>query len=256
MEELEKKIEKLAQLIVDSEHVIALTGAGMSTESGIADFRSPGTGLWERLDPYEFGSIDSYRSNAKNMFEPLLEIGTTIFKSRPNKGHRALTKLQKLGKLDGVMTQNIDNLHQRAHTKNIVELHGNVMQTKCIKCDRLFPITNLINKVLGGLPLECDECRGMLKPNAIFFGEVLESDVLARAEEMVESCDLMLVLGSSLVVYPVAFYPRKVLLNGEKLAIINIQETDVDDKADVVIHEKIGNVLPKVVSLVRKKLES
>ena len=125
MDDLEKKIQDLAKLIVESSNVVALTGAGMSTESGIPDFRSPGTGLWEQVDPYEFASIDSFVAKGDQMFGNMLEIGMTIFRAKANKGHKALTKLQKLGRLRGVLTQNIDRLHQKARTKNIVELAVN-----------------------------------------------------------------------------------------------------------------------------------
>ncbi|TKJ23654.1 MAG: hypothetical protein CEE43_03050 [Promethearchaeota archaeon Loki_b32] len=255
MESLEEKVEKLAELIVDSNNIVALTGAGMSTESGISDFRSPGVGLWEKVDPYEFASIHSYVGNPAKNLEFMLETGKAIFKARPNKGHKALTKLQRLGKLKGVLTQNIDRLHHKAKTKNIVEFHGNAYEAKCMTCGQIYEITFMVNQVMkGNYSPSCEKCRGMLKPNAIFFGEPLESTTLEAADQMIAKCDLFLVLGSSLVVYPVAFYPQKVLSIGAKLAIINIQETDMDSAAEVVIHDKIGDVLPKVVSIVEEKI--
>jgi len=252
---LEEKIEKLAKLILDSKKIVALTGAGMSTESGIADFRSPGTGLWEKIDPYEFASIHSYVANTGRNLEFMLETGKNIFRARSNKGHKALTKLQKLGKLEGVLTQNIDRLHHKARTKNIIEFHGNAYEAKCMTCGRVYEITFMVNQVMkGNYSPSCENCRGMLKPNAIFFGEPLESKTLEAADHMLENCDLLLVLGSSLVVYPVAFYPQKALSIGAKLAIINIQETDMDSLAEVVIHEKIGDILPKVLSIVENQI--
>jgi len=253
---LEEEIKKLAELILDSRNIVALTGAGLSTESGIADFRSPGTGLWEKVDPYEYASIDSYIAHPTKNLEFMLETGKAIFSARPNKGHKALTKLQKLGKLKGVLTQNIDRLHHKAKTKKIVEFHGNVMEAKCLQCGEVFPITNMVNQVLHGKAPSCNVCNGMLKPNAIFFGEPLESKTLEAADQMLKDCDLMLVLGSSLVVYPVAWYPQKALSLGAKLAIINIQETDMDSLSEVVIHGKIGDVLPKIVSFVEEKIEN
>jgi len=250
---LEEQIKQLAKLILDSKNIVALTGAGMSTESGIADFRSPGTGLWEKVDPYEYASIDSYIAHPTKNLEFMLETGKAIFSARPNKGHKALTKLQKLSKLKGVLTQNIDRLHHKAKTKNIVEFHGNVMEAKCLHCGEVFLITNMINQVLQGRSPSCIICNGMLKPNAIFFGEPLESETLRAADEMIVDCDLLIVLGSSLVVYPVAFYPQKALSLGAKLAIINIQETDMDSLAEVVIHEKIGEMFPKNVTIIEKK---
>lgn len=255
MSSLEEKIEKLAKLILESHNIVALTGAGMSTESGIADFRSPGTGLWEKVDPYEFASIHSYVANPAKNLEFMLETGKAIFRARPNKGHKALTKLQKLGKLKGVLTQNIDRLHHKAKTKNIVEFHGNAYEAKCMSCGQIYQISFMVNQVLGGnYSPSCEKCSGVLKPNAIFFGEPLESKTLEAADEMIANCDLLLVLGSSLVVYPVAFYPQKALSFGAKLTIINIQETDMDSVAEVVVHEKIGDVLPKVISIIEREI--
>ena len=169
MDLLQEKIEKLAQLIVEAEHIVVLSGAGMSTESGIPDFRSPGTGLWEQVDPDKFASIHSYVADTGKNLEFMLNMGLTIFKSRPNKGHRALTKLQKMGKLEGVLTQNIDRLHHKAKTKNIIELHGNVMEAVCLRCHEIFPITSMVNQAIKGKAPECEKCGGLLKPNAIFF---------------------------------------------------------------------------------------
>ncbi|MEE9376624.1 MAG: NAD-dependent deacylase [Candidatus Lokiarchaeia archaeon] len=255
MKSFEEKIEILSNLIIESKNVVALTGAGMSTESGIADFRSPGTGMWEKVDPYEFASIHSYVGNPAKNLEFMLETGKAIFKARPNKGHKALTKLQRLGKLKGVLTQNIDGLHLKAKTKNIIELHGTANESKCMTCGQVYQITFMVNQVLkGNFTPSCEKCSGVLKPNVIFFGEQLESKKLEDADKMLEDCDLLLVLGSSLIVFPVAWYPSRVLSTGAKLAIINIQETDMDNLAEVVIHEKIGDVLPKVVSTVEEKI--
>ena len=255
MSDINTKIEKIAQLIIDANDIVALTGAGMSTESGIADFRSPGTGLWEKVDPYEFSSIDSYMANTSKNLEFMLETGRNIFRARPNSGHKALTKLQRMGKLRGVLTQNIDRLHHKAHTKNIVEFHGNAYEAKCMSCSQIYEITTMVNQVMNGQSTpSCEKCSGLLKPNTIFFGEPLESEVIQAADEMISKCDLLIVLGSSLVVYPVALYPQRALSIGAKLVIVNIQETNMDSTADVVIHEKIGDVLPKVSSLVNEKI--
>jgi len=252
MNNIEENIEKIAELIHKSQNIVILTGAGMSTESGIADFRSPNTGLWEQVDPYEFGSINSYVANTGKNLKFMLEMGMTIFRAKPNKGHKAITKLQKMGKLKGVITQNIDGLHQKAHTKNIVELHGTANESRCIRCHKVFPITTMINQVLqGNYSPSCEECNGLLKPNAIFFGEPLLSETLINADKMIEDCDLMIVLGSSLLVYPAAHYPDKALSLGAKLVIINIQETHIDNYAEVVIHEKIGDIFPQIVEKIK-----
>jgi len=250
-----KKIKRFVDIILNSENILALTGAGMSTESGIPDFRSPGTGLWEKVDPNEFASIHSYVSDTKKNLQFMLDLGMQIFRAKPHKGHKALTKLQKLGKLEGVLTQNIDGLHQKAHTENVVELHGTANESICLRCNQVFPITKMINQVIRGSSPSCPECNGLLKPNAIFFGEPLQSNVLVKADKMIGNCDLLIVLGSSLLVYPVAFYPQKILSMGSKLAIINIQPTNMDSSAEVVIHQMIGEVLPIIVEKVEKKLK-
>lgn len=257
MYDLDTQIQIFAQLILDAKNIVALTGAGMGTESGIADFRSPGTGLWEKVDPYEFASIHSYVSNTKKNLDFMLEMGMSIFKAKPNKGHKALTKLQRIGKLTGILTQNIDGLHKKAHSKNVIELHGTAYEAICMGCDKISPITTMIDQVMSGKGSpSCKACNGLLKPNAIFFGEPLRSETLSRADKMVEACDLLIVLGSSLLVYPVAFYPRKALSLGAKLAIINIQDTDMDSNAEVVIHDRIGDVLPKVFEIVKEKINN
>jgi NAD-dependent deacetylase len=255
MKTLEDKIEDFAKLILESKNIVVLTGAGMSTESGIPDFRSPNTGLWNKVDPEKFASINSYVSNTGKNLKFMLEMGLKIFRAKPNKGHKALTKLQKMGKLIGILTQNIDGLHQKARCINVVELHGTVNEAKCMRCGRIFPITEMINQVVkGGYSPSCGICFGLLKPNAIFFGEPLESEVLLEADKMIAKCDLLVVLGSSLLVYPVAFYPYKAIEKGAKLAIVNIQETEIDHHAEVVIHQKIGDVLPKIVEIVEKSI--
>lgn len=257
MSSLENKIEKFAELIIDSKNVVVLTGAGMSTESGIPDFRSPDTGLWTKVDPEKYATIHSYVANPGKNLKMMLELGTKIFRAKPNSGHKALTKLQKIGKLVGVLTQNVDGLHQKARTQNIVELHGTVNEAKCMRCKRVFPITEMINQVMkGATSPSCGICFGLLKPNAIFFGEPLESETLMKADEMIADCDLLIVLGSSLLVYPVAFYPHKAVSLGAKLAIINIQETDVDHDAEVVIHERIGDTLPKIIQIVENSINA
>ena len=256
MDSIDEKIRLLANLIIKSENILALTGAGMSTESGVPDFRSPNTGLWTKYDPDEIASIDSYVSNTNKNLGFMLEMGKTIFTARPNSGHKALTKLQKLGKLVGVLTQNIDGLHQKAKTKNVVELHGNVNEAICMSCRTIHPITTMINQVLRERTNPyCTECNGLLKPNAIFFGEMLESDVITKADAMIGDCNLLIILGSSLLVYPAAFYPHKANANGAKIAIVNNEETGMDNCAEVVIHDNIGKVLPKVIDIVEKSLK-
>jgi NAD-dependent deacetylase len=204
----------------------------------------------------EFATINAYVDHPEKNLQTMLELGTTIFRAKPHAGHKALTRLQKLGKLDAVLTQNIDGLHQRAKTENVIEFHGNVNESICMDCGEIYPITRLINQVVSGARKpKCKNCGGLLKPNAVFFGEMLDSKVLNKADEYVALCDLLIILGSSLVVYPVAFYPSKAASSGSKLAIINIQPTEFDSYAKVVIHSKIGEVLPEIVDKVEQLLD-
>ena len=145
--------------------------------------------------------------------------------------------------------------YQKARTKcSIVELHGTVNESICLGCSKIFPITTLVNKVLRAEEVACEKCGGMLKPNAIFFGEPLDAKVIEQADKMIDNCDLLIVLGSSLLVSPVSFYPSRAISRGAKVVIINIQKTYIDDQAEVVIHDKIGKILPLIVDLVEKKL--
>ena len=249
---MKEKIQKFAELILESENIVALTGAGMSTESGIPDFRSPGTGLWERMDP-SFADISTFTRNPTAFYQTMLEIGLNIIKAKPNAGHKSLRKLQKMGKLNGIMTQNIDGLHKRAHTKNVIELHGNINEAKCMgKCGKIFPITTLINKLLhfDAKSTKCPDCGGVLKPNAVFFGEQLPAEALERADKLIANCDLMMILGTSLLVSPANFLPYKALNVDAKLGIINREKTNIDHQCLVVIHGSIAEILPKIVEIV------
>jgi len=254
---MKEKFQKFAELILESENILALTGAGMSTESGIPDFRSPGTGLWERMDP-SFADISTFTRNPTAFYKTMLEMGLNMIKAKPNAGHKSLTKLQKMGKLNGLMTQNIDGLHKRAHTKNVIELHGSINEAICMgKCGKIFPITTLVNQLLlsGNPSSKCPDCDGVLKPNAVFFGEQLPAEALERADKLIKNCDLMLILGTSLLVSPANFLPYKALNVDAKLVIINREKTNIDNQCHVVIHNSIAEVLPKIVEIVASILD-
>lgn len=246
----EEDVEKAAGIIREAETIVALTGAGISTESGIPDFRSPGKGLWEYVDPMEFSSITSFRSDPAAFYKLAGKLVPVILKARPNKGHKALARLEKNGKLGVVITQNIDNLHQRAGSENVIEVHGNLQRAKCIKCDAEVSVLVLAEKLFqrGEIPPKCDACgKGILKPDVVLFGEKLPEDAISKAWNAAENCDLMLVVGSSLVVQPVNLLPGVALGHGARLIIINNESTHMDPSADVVIHERIGDVLPEIV---------
>ncbi|MHA1271249.1 MAG: SIR2 family NAD-dependent protein deacylase [Candidatus Helarchaeota archaeon] len=256
----EAEIDQLAELIVKSKYIVVLTGAGISTESGIPDFRSPGTGLWEMVDPVEFGSIEAFEDNQMNFFELAKRLAPTIFAARPNKGHKALAKLEKLGLIKVIITQNIDGLHQRAHSKNVIEVHGNLRECYCMNCRRKFDIWVLAEKFFekGETVPSCDYCGGVLRPDVVMFGELLPEKAINEAFSHAEKCDLLIVIGSSLVVSPINFLPSKALMNNAKLVIINwglAADTHFDTRATLIIKGKAGEILPKVLEKVKEKLE-
>ncbi|MHA1831577.1 MAG: SIR2 family NAD-dependent protein deacylase [Candidatus Helarchaeota archaeon] len=253
-------MDKLAELIIKSKYTVVLTGAGISTESGIPDFRSPGTGLWESVDPIEFGSIEGFQSNQGNFFELAKKLAPVIFSAKPNKGHKALAKLEKMGFIKAIITQNIDGLHQRAHSKNVIEVHGNLRDCYCMNCKRKFDIWVLAEKFFekGELIPKCDVCGGTLRPDVVMFGELLPEKAVNEAFKHAEKCDLLIVVGSSLVVSPINFLPSKALMHDAKLVIINwglAADTHFDSRATLIIRGKAGDILPRVLEKVKEKLK-
>ncbi|MHA1694361.1 MAG: SIR2 family NAD-dependent protein deacylase [Candidatus Helarchaeota archaeon] len=256
----DEQIDKLAELIIKSKYTVVLTGAGISTESGIPDFRSPGTGLWESVDPIEFGSIEGFQSNQGNFFELAKKLAPVIFSAKPNKGHKALAKLEKMGFIKAIITQNIDGLHQRAHSKNVIEVHGNLRDCYCMNCKRKFDIWVLAEKFFekGELIPKCDVCGGTLRPDVVMFGELLPEKAVNEAFKHAEKCDLLIVVGSSLVVSPINFLPSKALMHDAKLVIINwglAADTHFDSRATLIIRGKAGDILPRVLEKVKEKLK-
>jgi NAD-dependent deacetylase len=244
--------ELLETMIAGAKHVVAFTGAGISTESGIPDFRSPGSGLWEKHDP-TLMDIGLFKTDPVPFFALAMEIAGPVFSAKPNSAHVALARLEAAGKLDGIITQNVDGLHQHAGSKVVVELHGSLRSCTCMRCGSNFPIDILAKKVVneGEIPPMCDECHlGILKPDAVFFGEPLPEDALARATALAESCDLFLVLGSSLEVYPANRLPRVAMEHGAQLAIVNREPTMLDPSAVIVLRATLGEVLPDIVDRV------
>ncbi len=244
----DEEVEKAANLIMNAKYPIVLTGAGISTESGIPDFRSPGTGLWTKVDPYEFGSATSFARKPSGFFELARELAPTLFAARPNPGHKALAKLEKLGYIKVLITQNIDDLHQRAHSKNIIEVHGNLREAYCQGCNKIVPIWTLIEDFFEKQQMPTCECGGFLRPNVVMFGE--QPHNIPEAFAQAEKCDLCLVVGSSLVVSPINMVPFIALRHKAKVIIINYGEaadTEIDDVAALVIRGKAGEVLPTIV---------
>lgn len=246
-------LSQAASLIKESKYGIALTGAGLSTESGIPDFRSPG-GLWSEFDPEEIGSAAGFEESPQKFFQMALKIGPTLLAARPNPGHRALAQLEKGGWLKGIITQNIDGLHQKAGTKRVAEIHGTIYEVTCPGCPEMKPVDILVQKGLveRQMPPLCDTCGGILRPNVVFFGEMLPSQQVTRAKRWVDKCDLMLVAGSSLEVTPVCLFPVVAKNNGARLIFVNDETTRFDNLADIILRGKTGSILPKILKQIRE----
>jgi NAD-dependent deacetylase len=239
-------------MISDAGRVVVFTGAGISTESGIPDFRSPG-GVWSRMSPIYFQEFVASEDKRREAWtRAFTGVAGWVGKS-PNAGHRAITELAGLGKVTAVITQNVDNLHQASGMppEKVIELHGNAGYATCLDCGLRHELDDLKAAFLasGALP-SCRSCRGIVKTATISFGQSLPEAALARAETETLACDLFLVLGSSLVVYPAAAFPQIARKNGAALAIVNREPTDQDAAADLVLHDEIGPVMSEVASLV------
>ena len=249
-----EEVEHLAQLIIRRQRVVVFTGAGISTESGIPDFRSPG-GIWSRYDPEDF-TIQKFLSGpaARRTIWKMSIEGGLLTEAKPNLAHNAIADLYQLGKLDCVITQNIDNLHQKAGVPEdkVFELHGNMEWAVCLSCHRRFPMPEVLRKIKEGVEVpDCPECQGILKPDAVFFGEALPQGTLREAIRRAQNCDLLIVIGSTLVIYPAAYIPAYAREAGAKLAIVNLTPTPFDDYAEVVIRGKAGQTMSEVIKRVR-----
>lgn len=249
--ELEKKITLAAKLLKKSRRIVALTGAGSSTESGIRDFRGP-DGLWKQEDPMKWAHIDAFRRDPSAYWNRAIDPNRSLnFDAvEPNDGHRGVAELEQMGKVIAVITQNVDGLHQKAGSKDVVELHGTVIYAHCLTCGAQYKRSDVLKRVKNGeSPPLCTKsgCQGILKSNTILFGEPLPQDALMRAYQLTEMCDLMLILGSSLVVYPAAQLPNVAVRCGAKLILINLEETEKDYLAEITIQGKIGTILPKII---------
>jgi NAD-dependent protein deacetylase/lipoamidase len=249
-------IEQLADVLARARRIVAFTGAGISTESGIPDFRGP-SGIWKTLDPKDF-TIDNYVSNPEHRKRVwAMRSGGTGPPPEPNDGHRALVELEHLGLLDCVVTQNIDGLHQRAGNTVVLELHGNMREAMCLNCAKRSPFEDIVDRVRAGEEdPHCTDCGGLLKAATVSFGQALPADVVDEAFARAEACDLCLVVGSSLVVYPAAGIPLHAKRSGARLAIVNAEETPLDDMAEVVVHDQAGAALTAAIAACRAQLHA
>jgi len=246
-----------AALVAAAKKLVVFTGAGISTESGIPDFRSPG-GIWSRFDPEDF-TYQKFVADpeARRKQWRMLGEGHLTTNAEPNPAHYAIAELDRLGKLDCVITQNVDNLHHKAGVpaEKVFELHGNVQWAVCLSCGRRYPFEHIKARLEGGEEIpECEGCGGMLKPDAVLFGEALPQEVLQEASQRSSDCDLFIVVGSTLVVYPAAYMPLYAVRGGARLIIVNLSDTPMDAQAAVLIRAKAGEAMSRIVERVREKI--
>lgn len=228
---------------------MALTGAGISVPSGIPDFRSPGTGLWEKVDPMEVAHIDVFRRDPARFWSFYAQRFQTLDDKRPNRAHEVLAELERAGMLDAVITQNIDQLHSRAGSSELIEVHGTIAHASCLSCRAQYTLDEVRARQVDeddGVP-RCD-CGLPLKPDVVLFGEYLPAEALARAEQLAAGADLMLCIGSSLEVYPVGQLPALTLSRGGRLAILTQGSTPFDNRAAIRCHGDVVDELDAVLA--------
>jgi NAD-dependent deacetylase len=249
--DLETGIARLRELVESARIIVPFTGAGISTECGIPDFRSPG-GIWTKNQPILFDDFLASQEMRNEAWRRRLAMEEHFGSAQPGRGHRALASLYRAGKSPGVVTQNIDNLHQASGIapQDVVELHGNSTYAVCLDCARRYELSWVKEKfeASGGRAPDCPSCDGHIKSATVSFGQAMPEAAMARAEELTLACDLFIVLGSSLVVWPAAGFPVKAKGNGARLAIVNRESTEFDAIADLVIHHDIGTVLAPLIS--------
>jgi NAD-dependent deacetylase len=242
-------IDRFRTLIEDSQRAVVFTGAGISTESGIPDFRGP-NGLWTKIQPIDFQEFVRSEDVRQESWRRWFEHGQGLLHAMRNAGHLAVANLVKRGKVSAVITQNVDNLHQASGVPDdqVIELHGNASFAKCLSCAQVLTLEQVEAEYREfGTVGPCTDCGGIVKTATISFGQMMPEEPMRRAEEETLACDLFIVLGSSLTVYPAAGFPGLAQQNGAKLVIVNQQPTEMDSVADLVIHAGIGDTLRKLV---------
>ena len=243
------EVQQAAATLGAARRAIVFTGAGVSAESGIPTYRGQ-DGLWRRYDPYQVASIERFRADPTRYWEVALERAREMRQAEPNPAHRGIADLEEAGHVRAVVTQNTDGLHQRAGSRQVLELHGNSRWVRCLDCGAVEPRAQVQARLERELPPRCLLCRrNRLKPTVIFFGEPLPQDVLRRSFELAEECDAMLCVGSSLVVHPAADIPWRALRHGAPVIVCNDEPTPLDPRAEVVLRGRAGELLPEVVSL-------
>jgi NAD-dependent deacetylase len=243
-------LDRAADLFRQARHAIAFTGAGISTPSGIPDFRSPQSGLWNQVDPMEVASIYGFRQNPQHFYDWIRPLTQLTWKAQPNPAHQALAQLESQGILKAVITQNIDMLHTRAGSKQVYELHGHLREMTCIHCFAVYEAEPIMQQFLAdGCVPRCAKCSSALKPNVILFGEQLPIREFQAAQRAAQECDLMVIVGSSLEVAPASDLPMIALRHGAKLLIINLEATPADHRSTLAIRANCAEVLPAIVKV-------
>ncbi len=240
-------LEHAAELFRKARQVVVLTGAGISTPSGIPDFRSEGTGLWSSDEPMEVASLGTFRTHPEKFFTWFRPLAGQIFNALPNPAHKALVELENTDRKVSIITQNIDGLHQKAGSKHVIEMHGSLNSLSCTGCFKSFEAKHFLQPFIehGTIPL-CSNCNGILKPDVILFGEQLPQAAWFEAQSSARQCDLMVVAGTSLEVLPVAGLPVNTVDRGAHLIVINNTPTYIDVRADVVILDDVATILPNI----------
>ena len=255
---MDELVERIVKLVVSSKRIVVFTGAGASTESGIADFRSPG-GVWDKYNPedFYFQRFLASEESREKYWQMSTEVYESLKKAKPNPVHLAIAELEKLDKLDCVITQNIDGLHHKAGNsrEKIIELHGTALSVSCLSCRRKYERDEVQEKMLNGVNVPCcDDCEGLLKPDTISFGQAMPERETNEAYERSFGSDLFIVIGSSLVVQPAATMPVRAKQGGATLVIINRDPTPHDSYADVVINGVAGEIMARILEKVRETI--
>ena len=246
------QIKQAADLLISSQYPVALTGAGISTPSGIPDFRSETGGLWHWFDPMEVASLSAFRTQPEKFFDWFRPLAKLIVDAQPNPAHTSLAELQRMRHLVSIITQNIDGLHQKAGSQNVTEVHGSLETLTCVQCFNQLNASEILQSYLEDeVNPECPSCGGTLKPDVILFGEQMPIRPWMGAQQEVRKSDLMIVIGSSLEVNPVARLPYEVVSNGGKLIIINKQKTYINPRAEFVFKENVADILPAIVEAIK-----
>ncbi|MBN2383888.1 NAD-dependent deacetylase [bacterium] len=242
-------MRQVLSLLSHARKAVALTGAGVSTQSGIPDFRSPDSGLWNHIDPSVF-SNDFFMSHPAEFYKITVPLADSVRSAQPNQTHQLLTRLEQLGLIRGIITQNIDGLHQMAGSKKVIEPHGNVHEGYCLDCQSKTNCAAIVAKVKSGQnPPRCDRCDGLLKLNVKLFGEPMSFD-FAAAVQFLSDCDLLLVIGTSLSVQPMNTLPDIVQENNAPVVIVNRRPTYFDSQASLVIHDDLGHFAQELTGLI------